>query len=142
MFETSEADEGVNAYLQEWSHWVRERDQWIEDVDQWGRHLRQLILLIHELDNALPYERQRLAEHLDAVKEHLKTLESHGRLLNRIKIRAGHGMVAGMPSDVRKEHDKLRYEHARVRDAHLGLRHQHQQAMERVDELLGRFKNS
>ena len=141
MRKSSELDELLDACLQEWSEWMRERDQWIDDIDQWDQYLRQLILLTHELDAALPYELQGLTDHLDAIKEHQKTLEAHGIFLNQVKDRAGHGGVArGALSDVRHEQSKLRHQHARVHDAHVGLRDQHHQAIERVDGLLKRFR--
>jgi chromosome segregation ATPase len=131
--------DGIDAYLQEWRQWIREHGEWLDDVSTWDRQLRRLMVLIHELDSALPYERQRLSEHQDAIQSHLRVLESHQGLLNGHK-----GRMDEKPEKVHAlgdMHSKQRYQHGRVRDAHAALRHRHQQAMRQVDNLLDQFRN-
>ena len=139
MRKRSESVSDMNAYHEEWSQWMREHGEWLDDVAVWDRQLRRLMILIHELDGALPYERQRLVEHHDAIKSHLKILESHETLLS------GYG---GHVADESRAHEaalmdahhRHRYQHARVHDAHAALRHRHLQAMKQVDDLLDRFR--
>lgn len=141
MNEPSDLDESIDAYLKEWSEWVREHDQWMNDVKVWDKRLRQLLLLIHELDEGLPNEQQRLSSHVDEIHKHLDTLESHGKCLNQLKLMArASNTAAKLPLDIKNDHSKLKFEHARVRDVHAGLRHQHQEAMDRVNNLMGNFK--
>lgn len=138
MHKRSDPGDGIDALLQEWAHWVREHGEWLDDVTTWDRQLRRLMVLIHELDSALPYERQRLAEHHDAIQSHLRFLESHQGVLNEHKGRmADRSETSHALVDM---HGKQRYQHARVRDAHLALRQRHLQAMQQVDELLDRFQ--
>ena len=126
---------GVDAYLQEWEQWIHEHGEWLDDVAVWDRQLRRLMVLIHELDSALPYERQRLTEHHDAIQSHLRVLESHQGLLSGHK-----GRMTEKPESLADMHGKQRYQHARVRDAHLALRHRHLKAMQQVDDLLDQFR--
>lgn len=114
---------------------MREHGEWLDDVAVWDRQLRRLMVLIHELDSALPYERQRLTEHHDAIQSHMRVLESHQGVLNGHK-----GRMAEKPDTLADLHGKHRYQHARVRDAHLALGRRHQQAMRQVDDLIDRFR--
>jgi len=127
--------DGIEGFLHEWGQWMHEHGEWLDDVAVWDRQLRRLMVLIHELDSALPYERQRLAEHHDAIQSHMRVLESHQGVLNGHK-----GRMTEKPDTLADLHSKHRYQHARVRDAHLALGRRHQQAMQQVNDLLDQFR--
>ena len=129
---------GIDAYLQEWGQWMHEHGEWLDDVAVWDRQLRRLMVLIHGLDSAPPYEPDRLAEHHDALQSHLRVPESHQGLLSGHK-----GRITEKPETLpalADMHSKHRYQHARVRDAHLALRHRHLKAMQEVEKLLDHFR--
>jgi hypothetical protein len=144
MHHRSESLRKVDSLMYEWTQWKREHEEWLRDVSGWDRELRHLMLLIYELDKTLPYERRKLAQHLEEIQAHQRFLDDHEGVLSHYKTRlSGHGWYgkseAELSVKLKATHSKQRHQHARVKDSHLSLRQRHQHAMAQVKEILELF---
>lgn len=139
------AHRNVDSLFYEWTQWKREHDEWLRDISGWDRELRHLMLLIYELDRTLPYERKRLAEHMEEIQAHQRLLDDHEGILGQYKIRLSrHGWYgkseAELSSKLKTIHSRQRHQHARVKDSHLSLRQRHQHAMAQVANIVEQFR--
>lgn len=142
----SESPVKIDPILHESAQWKREHDEWMRDINAWDRELRHLMLLIYELDKTLPYERKRLAQHMEDVQAHQKLLNEHESVLSqytdRLSRKGWHGeSVIALSSKLKATHTRQRHRHDRVKDAHLLLRQRHHQAMAQVGNLMEQFRS-
>lgn len=140
----SQKKHSIDSFVLELSKWIEEQDAWMDEVTEWDHQLRHLMVLVHELDNSLPYERQLLVNHHDVIKTHRRLLETHAGTLKRHRgnIPKRHEPETSSqdsPDNVTHDHSKQHFQHMRVRDSHLAIRFRHQQAMNKVYDLLEKF---
>jgi hypothetical protein len=145
MHRRFEAHRKVDSLSYEWAQWKREHDEWLRDISGWDRELRHLMLLTYELDKTLPYERRRLAQHMEEIQAHQRLLDDHGGVLGHYKTRISKQGWFGkseteLSSKLKTIHSRQRHQHARVKDSHLSLRQQHQQAMTQVKDIVEQFR--
>lgn len=136
----------IDPILHESAQWKREHDEWLRDITSWDRELRHLMLLIYELDKTLPYERKRLAQHMEDVQAHQIMLHEHESVLSQYMDRLSRKGWHGEPkivlsSKLKSMHTRQRQRHDRVKDAHLSLRQRHHQAMAQVRNLMEQFRS-
>ena len=145
MHRRFEPSANLDSIVHECAQWKRDHEEWVRDISGWDRELRHLMLMIYELDKTLPYERKRLAQHVEDIEAHQRLLDEHEHVLGQYKTRLSKQgwyskSEAGLSMKVKAIHTRQRHQHHRVKDAHLSLRQRHHQAMRQVADIMGQFR--
>jgi len=106
----------------ELGQWRAEHAAWLADIKEWRRQEQQVLVLLFELEQAMPNQRIILNEHADTIRKHEKNLDDYKKYLAEYhKMDIDDKRYAEM-MDI---HRKSKEQHVEVARKHteMGLKH-------------------
>jgi len=107
----------------ELNRWRAEHAAWLADIKKWKRQEQRVLVLLFELERAMPNQRIILNEHADTIRKHEKTLNGYKKyLVEYHKMDIDDKRYAEMMDMHRKskeQHVKVARKHAEMRLKHL-----------------------